>query len=476
MGKILSTVLLLTLTGCIRYASDPMSLAPSNPSATWTPLHGNRLVCSQFCNTIVPPSFDAKELNLAELIDIALQNNPATQQTWAQARVAAAQYGQGLSQFFPNVSFNGSMFRQKATFIDTDGAPQPYFATQIGPDLQLTFTLFDFGQRTAASLAARESLYYADWTHNQEIQIVIQIVMDSYYQYLYEKASLEAQIANLENAQMTLDVANEKFLVGVAALGDVAQARSQFFQNKMDLTSQKQSVESSFARLASQLGLPANIPFQVTLMPDEIESAPLLENVDELVALAQTHRQDFLAAQANIRAQEALLLNAKRTNLPVVSTSLDAGYYWFDHHRSEKFIHWSALFSLTFPIFDGFRNRNAIKAAEAKVKYSQAVAMQTELGIIQDVTVAHSGVKTAAANLNDSVEFVKSAQLQFEIALAHYKLGTATILDVVTAQTNLANARTKFVGTKRDWFVSLASLAYATGSLCAHPDEVSCID
>ncbi len=37
----------------------------------------------------------------------------------------------------------------------------------------------------AAALAAREALYYADYSHNQNIQYVMQIVMDDYYNYLY---------------------------------------------------------------------------------------------------------------------------------------------------------------------------------------------------------------------------------------------------------------------------------------------------
>ena len=466
---------LLVLSGCIRYASDPMGLAPCTSNSTWTPIQGSQLVSSSFCQALVPPSFDNKNLNLAELIDIGLQNNPMTKQSWAQARAAAAQYGQTLSNFYPNVSFLGTLFRQKATFIDTDGTAQPYFATYAGPDLELTFTLFDFGQRSSATLAARESLYYADWTHNQEIQVVIQVIMDDYYSYLYQMALLEAKTSDLENAQLTLDVANEKFMQGVAALGDVAQARTQYFQSKIDLTSQRQNVETSFAQLAAHLGLPANIPFKVEPLPNTVVPNTMLDSVDQLVALAQTQRQDFLAAQSNVRSKEALLLNAKRTNLPVLSTSLDLGKYWFDSHQHEHFFHWSAQFSLSFPIFDGYKNRNAIRAAKANVELSQAQLIQTEIGIIQDVATAYTSVKTSAENLRDSVEYLKSAQLQFDIALTNYKHGTTTILDVVSAQSRLAEALAKCAGTKKDWFTSLAAIAFATGSLCSTPQEIPCV-
>lgn len=458
---------------CARDAADPFALSPSSPYASWTPQKGNCLVSSKYCPTILPPTFETSELNVAELIDIALQNNPSTKQTWAQARSAAAQYGQSLSPFYPNISFNGSYFRQKGTFIDvTDNvSPFPYLTTQTGPDFLLTYTLFDFGQRSSAAMAAREALYFADLTHNQEIQNIVQNVMDDYYNYLYQQAVLRATQSNLENAQIALDAANERFALGLAALGDVAQSRTQYLQNKMNVTSQKQNVENAFAQLAVDLGLPSNIPFKVQPMPNQVCADPLIECVDLLVAKAQEQRQDFLAAQAALKSKEASLINAKRAVYPVLTTSLDLGHYWFDHGNQEKNIHWTAQFNLQFPLFHGFFYKNGVKNAEAGVEFAKAQLMQTELSVIQNVTTAHMGVKTAAQNLNDSEEYLKAAELEFNIALTSYKAGTTTILDVMSAQSSLADARSKKAESQKEWFNALTSIAYATGSLCATPNE-----
>lgn len=461
------------MTSCAREAADPFSLAPTTPFASWSPLKGNTLVSSRYCKTVLPPTFQSAELSLAELIDIALQNNPSTKQTWAMARSAAAQYGQSLSDFYPDIEFDGSYLRQKGTFV-TVGPPSPFYTTQAGPDVQLTYTLFDFGQRTAQAMAAREALYYADLTHNQTIQNVIQIVMDDYYEYLYQKAVLRADEANLENAQMSLDAANEKFALGLAALGDVAQARTQYLQSKINLTTQKQNVEDAFAQMASDLGLPANIPFRVQPLPEQITADPLLESVDCLVAKAQMQRQDFLAAQADLRSKEASLLQAKRAPLPVFGSFFDIGHYWFQKGVQEKDTHWTAQFSLTFPLFDGFYYKNGVRNAEANVEQAKAELLQTELSVIQNVTTAHMGVKTAAQNLADTSEYLKAAELEFNIALASYKAGTATILDVLSAQSSLADARSKKAGAQKEWFISLASIAHATGSLCMTPEEREC--
>ncbi|HSX26958.1 MAG TPA: TolC family protein [Chlamydiales bacterium] len=463
--------LFILLTSCARDAIDPLSLAPSTPYASWSPLKGNTLISSRYCRTVVPPAFDTSELSLAQLIDIGLQNNPSTRETWAQARAASSQYGQSLSGFYPAASVNTTYFRQKGTFISTT-APQPYFYTQGGPDLLISYTLFDFGQRTAAAMAAREALYYADFTHNQNIQTVMQTVMDDYYNYLYQMAVLRANEANLINAQSSLDAANEKFSLGIAALGDVAQARTQYLQSKINLTTQKQNVENAFAQLAVDIGLPANLTFKVQPMPEQIVADPMLESVDALVARAQEYRPDFLAAQADLRSKEASLVGAKRAVLPVFSTALETGHYWFQQGFEETFFHWSASISVSMPLFQGFYYKNGIREAEANVDLSKAELLQTELSIVQNVTTAHMGVKTAALNLIDSEEYLKAAELEFNIALTSYKAGTSTLLDVMSAQSSLADARSKKAGSQKDWFTSLAAIAYATGSLCTGPEDI----
>lgn len=66
---------------------DPLALAPQTPYSTWTRMGGNNLVSSQYCQILLPPSFGEEEMNLAELVDIALQNNPSTRVTWAHGIV-----------------------------------------------------------------------------------------------------------------------------------------------------------------------------------------------------------------------------------------------------------------------------------------------------------------------------------------------------------------------------------------------------
>lgn len=478
--------LLLLMSGCapgMFNAVNPNAYSPPNPSSTWSPMKGSRLISSKNCQTLLPETFGMNELSLSELIDIALQNNPTTKQTWAQARSAAGVYGQSLSDYYPNVQFDGSYIRMRGSVPGLQGqstsssttsqsitsfagtAVNTSYQTNASPDVLVTYTLLDFGVRSNIAETARQALYYADLTHNQQIQTILQVVMNDYYYYLYQSAILKSDEANLENAQASLDAANQRFALGLAALGDVAQARTQFLQSKITLTNQKQAIENAFAQLAVDLGLPANIPFKVQPMPEQISADPILSSVDALVELAQTQRQDFLASQANVSSKAAALQYAKAQVYPIVNGAFDIGRTWYTWTLNDTY-HFAAEVSITFPIFAGFYYQNGIRKARADLETARAQMLQTELGVIQNVATSHMGVKTAADNLKYTEEYLKAAELEFDIELKSYKAGTATILNVLSAQSSLADARSKKAGAQFQWFTSLAAIAYATGSLC----------
>ena len=108
----------------------------------------------------------------------------------------------------------------------------------------------------------------------KKCKTVLKTVMNDYYDYLYQRHYLDALYADLENAQGSLDAANLKFATGVAALGDVAQARTEYLQTKIKIVTQQNTVETSYAQLATDIGLAANTNFEVQDLPATIVTDP----------------------------------------------------------------------------------------------------------------------------------------------------------------------------------------------------------
>lgn len=272
----------------------------------------------------------ADPITLAELVDIALRTNPSTKLTWAKARAAAALWGQAQSADFPLLTGTYSVDRSRASSTTTSGtigsgtsSSGPMITSQNsmtwGPELQLTYTLLDFGLTSANVRAAKEALISADFTHNYQVQTVLQQVASDYYNYLSQKQQLKAQEADLDTALATEQAVKMGVEAGVKDVSDLLQAQTTVLQARINLTNQKQNVINARATLLTDVGLGAQTQIQVA---DEIE-IPALEimekNVSEILAAALSKRADLLAAEASLCSQQARVDASWRQFLPTVT-------------------------------------------------------------------------------------------------------------------------------------------------------------
>ena len=85
----------------------------------------------------------------------------------------------------------------------------------------------------------------------------------AYFQYLANRALLEAQRTTLAEAQANLEAAEERRRVGLATIADVLQARTAASQAQLDLQTTEGNLQTTRGALALALGLPANLPYDV---------------------------------------------------------------------------------------------------------------------------------------------------------------------------------------------------------------------
>lgn len=465
---ILPFSVLLALSSCYvnKAAILPDNYVPPNPYTYWTykiKPHIKSEVKSQSIDEKIP-------LSIAELIDIALHSSPVTKASWAQARLAAAQYGQSQYLGMPSADFDFSWDRFRSiaalsavassTFLE----PTPYYLSVWGPQVSLSYLIFDFGTQRATTQAARYALYFANWTQNRSIQTLVQTITTDYYNLAYQQQLYLSYEEDLETARVTLSAAKDSLLMGVKSVSDVLQAETQYLQYELQLIAQKQAIVNAHAQLLTDTGLPANMPLETIPMPSPDPTLDFLHDVSEFVADALDLRADLLAAKAQVKQTKESLKAAQRQRLPQLNVNFDVGKTYYSQGINDGY-DFNLLFSLSFPIFKGFYYRNAIKQAEANEKIAKANFAQVELAVISEVITSHEMVKTSYDSIKASNVLLKTATEQYKVALAQYKVGTASILDVTTAQSALANARASQAQARQEWFTALSSLAYATGSL-----------
>lgn len=427
------------------------------------------------------PKLEEREepLELAELVDIALRNNPSTKLTWAKARAAAAFWGQAQSPNFPVVSVAYALEQDLTSTVDTSittstgAGPGPSSGKTViftekstiwGPQLQLSYTLLDFGLTSASVRSAKEALISADFAHNFQIQTVLNQVASDYYNYLSAQQLLRVQEADLETALLTEQAVKTEIEAGVKSISDLLQAQTTLLQTEINLTQQKQNVVNAKAALLTDIGLGAQSKLQIA---DCLEIPPLdlmEHNVDTILAVALTKRADLLAAESALRSEEAHVDATWRQFLPNVTYDLSVN--WNKVQPGGYLgLNYSSILSLNVPIFSGFSTLNQVRQAKSIRDQASAQLQSTELSVVESVMTSHAAVRTALASLKLSDQLLVVAEQQYNVALSRYRAGVGTIIELITAQNTLASSRAQNASSSSSWLTSIVNLSYAAGTL-----------
>lgn len=488
--------LLLALIGALGFtagcASGPpgvkgvAGVAPS-PAVPWRPSAEKvwQATPSQPAVPLAQVEDRLQHLTLAEVVDIALENSPATRAAWDLAKAAAGQYGADRAERWPSIQGTASASRGNSAGTSggtsagdtTGGSAATAQAAAAGPwrsvgsaTASLSYLLFDFGGRGGRIEESRQLLLAADWTHNAAIQDRILAVEVAFFEYGSAKAILEANSVSLAEADSSLAAAEARHQVGLATIADVLQARTARAQAQLDLQATEGQVRTTKGALAVSMGYRANVPYDIEVGAPEIPENAVAESVEALIDRAVAGRPDLQAARAEAQAARAVVRQRRSDMLPSLYLSGSAGRTWVEH-VADPIDRTTGALVLDIPVFSGFSGRYKLAQAEAQADAAGEQARGVEQQVIFEVFSAHSDLLTATESVKTANDLIASAQQSQEVALGRYREGVGSILDLLSAQRALAVARAQQVNARLSWFTALAQLARNVGVLGLHGEN-----
>jgi outer membrane protein len=407
------------------------------------------------------PCLCAEPLSLAELIDIALKNNPQTQKVWANVRRAQAGVGAAKSDLYPHLNAQGAVTHARE--VKFPNGPNTVY-TNYGAELNLNYLLFDFGETRAAIRATKDALQSAKWGSDFAIQKIIADVASNYYEYLNAMELLESSDSTLCDAKMIMDSAEELCNAGLRGANDFITAKAAVAEIRMNVARQKAAAAIAYGKLLTALGLSVDSELEVQTRPEGMQSPLFKQGIAALLQSAEEQRADLMAKQASLSGMNALVDKAKRAPLPKLRALGQAGWMEYGKHRGNGY-NYSAGLALDVPLFKGFDYTYHKRAALAEAEMTAAELKELQDAIALEVLSFSETAKAAESAMGFSEEFFDEALKSYDGSVQCYKSGVINIFDLLQAQRFLADARNKKAQARTAWLVSLAQLAFATGSL-----------
>ncbi len=423
----------------------------------------------------VTPLDAAHSYSLAELIDLAERNNPRTRIAWERARQRADELGIARSAYYPVLAGEAAFADQR--IIDPFPkplAPRGYVTVEIPavvPQVTLEYLIFDFGKREARVDSATAEKLAAGANFIQANQEVAFRVATAFYRLVTQQERLAAADATLKTAQTTTDAAEDQLRNGRSTLPDVLNARAETAQAVFDRESADGDEKIARVTLTETVGVEPSPDITI----DAAASAPLpselAASIDALINRAISDRPDLAAQAAEIRAADDAIRAARAEYWPqiVLQGSAAQTSIWptadYGELGNASQPTWSAALGIQWRIFDGGARKNEVAKAESKKREAEDELRDKRDQATREVWTAYIAFRTALRKEQAAVALLDSASASYSASLDAYKYGVKNLIDVVTAERQLALARLSSVSARSQLFLEAVDLEFVTGNL-----------
>lgn len=406
-----------------------------------------------------------RPLALTDAVDTALCNNPQIRATWAEIKVQAGVLGEARAAYLPTIT--GSVSRLKDTTTYSSGSSQPG-STSIGNQYygSLNWRLFDFGGRAANREAANQMLLAAIAGHDAALQKTMASVIQAWFEVMTSQAEMEARQQIAELAQQTLNIARRREEKGATTQDDTLQAATALAKAQLNAMHATGDFQKNLALLKQVMSIDLVTSIHLPEQPERIIPADI-HDLNQWLKQAKNHHPAIMQAQAKWQADKDKIIQVRSDGLPTLDMTAHISRNGFPNqglssiHQTDKDIG----LTITIPLFDGFSRHYKMLEARAQAEQSEAQLEDTRNEILTDVVKSYADARTALGVLAISQKLLDAAQASVDSSRRRYDKEVADILEVLNAQSALADAQQQRIQAIAGWQSARLNLLAHTGIL-----------
>lgn len=424
---------------------DPLHALPNRLEvAAALPGDASALDCSTIANRA------PRTLGLPDAVDLALCHNPQVQASWAAIKLQAALRGQSKAAWLPTANATISDLRNRTTYptapaLDSSSSGRTAY---VG----VTWRIFDFGARAADTESASRLLDAALANQDAALQKALSDVIAAYFDAASTRAAMRSRGDATRYAQLTLEATSRREAKGVAASGDTLQAKAALAKARLSEQRAVGDYRKAISVLLYACGLPLDSEFALVEEADTVPASAVAE-LDDWLDITMTKHPAIRAARAQVDAAEAKVQSVRTQGMP--SIDFTANYYKNGYPNQglqpTRTGTTTVGITLNIPLFEGFARTYQVRAAQAQVDQSRAQLVDTQLQLASTVVKDHADAVATLANLESSAQWQAAANLAFDSAQRRYDKGAADILELLSAESSLADAQQERIRCLAEW-------------------------
>lgn len=402
-------------------------------------------------------------LDLPTAITFAVDNNFAIRQARERIREQEGLITTVKAQVLPNATLNSSYSVQADELAGNNSSGQNWVV-----NLQVRQLLYSGGGVSAALDAqrlVRESALLDLQTviHNELFGVRIR-----FYDLLLAREQIEVQEQNVRLLEEQLQTARNRFEAGAVSNFDVLRAEVELANAKPPLIRARNALRTAIDELRLSIGYDNVASGNLNRVPEfvgELVVQPVTYDLSSALQTALSNRPELSRLQLLLEARNAGVVLAQSNRRP--NLELVGGYQLRKDGVSDRFGSsldgWTVGVQSSWAIFDGKATQGQVAQALSQEEQSRLQLEEAKLSVQVEVRRALSSLSEATELTDAAIRVVEQAEEALRLANARYGAGTATQLELLSAQVALTAARNNQLQASYSHSAAAASVRRALG-------------
>ncbi|HZE95119.1 MAG TPA: TolC family protein [Gemmatimonadales bacterium] len=398
------------------------------------------------------------EVTLNEAIQRALQVQPLMVSARGAQRTSGAARTSAWGVFLPSVTLGAFASKNSAQRFDPNSnkliPPIPNYGSSLGANISVITGVGQLANIKAANAALDAS----------EAGVITQrfrTELDT-KQAFYDASATEELVrvaeSQVRRARQQLQISIDKLHAGSATRSDSLRSTVDYGNARIVLLQAKANLATAQANLGRQIGIDQS----VRALPDS--ALPPLPDTTALRGSAIVSAPQVQQAEASASAARASQWAARAQYLPSLTFSLGTNRQDTIFNRalvSNEVHNWRI--GVSWPIFDGFKREQAQISASVNRENAEAAAADTRRQVNAQLTQQLAQVATAWEQIGIARDNLAAATEDLRVQNERYRVGAATILDLLTSQAALTQAEVNLVQTRFNYLIARAQVEAVVG-------------
>lgn len=423
----------------------------------------NKKFISIVCALALSTSLSAKDFNLEELINIALEHNTNIHVSKNTKDASIEELNKAKAGYLPKLSANASIGEYD---IETAASKQDGNSDTVS--LNASQLLYDFGKTTSSIDASKYNLQSSKSDIITKSQDTILSVKEAYYDILnkYQQINVAKEAVELDTLQ--LNQAQEYFKAGIRTKIDVTNAKLNLSNSQLDLVKADYALKIAKTKIISILGVDINESMDIK--PDTLKITTLAKSIDlsnidldGLIKLGLEQRSELKNLESQVMVNKANMTNANSQYYPTLDLNASYTDQNSDDIASLESQQSTLTLNLKWDLYTGDTTASDKKISLANLSTAKKQLHQQKLQIRQDITDAYFNLRQSFDSIKISLLSLKLATENLDLANQRYQAGLNDLLEVNDAKLEYTRSKSSLVNTYYDHLTNTARLDYNLG-------------